>query len=505
MKKVWMLAALSALIIASCGKEVIPQQPVEPEPEPLKLVFDITPKSLSGETETKAVKTGWESGDIIYVFFEDNTSQYLRMTYDGTAWNYTDKDGGVDYIGLALSPSGKKLTAVWFPPYVNSEPPYLDGDVFRFNAHQGYYLTAEGVDYTITSTGGENSVSATLDMKMPEGFLQIKLNQNLEGAYTDGRFILSMSYVAPARCDAITPGGSVEINIGKSGYALPGLVATIDGSTDYYFYGILDSDKRGVYCEYDLLVVEQDPVRGFATRSYYKWLTRENSSTGAWWPGQQSPKPGFDFCKQTAGGVKNNALKLGQINEWESFVYLKLPLRSPKVTIHPACLAVGNLQENSPYIAAPLQTGDYYKWGEATPYRYDAGEDYYNYRVSDDDRQDPAKAKNNKWEKATGDEYNYWLMGFCTYTWKNSTEFPPNGGYLFTSNENGVSIFFPAAGYSDGPYVLFKTQRGYYVGGGIMGTILADGVTFDENLFTSTEKHDRRLGMSIRPVTYMTQ
>ena len=75
------------------------------------------------------MKTAWETGDDVYVFFEGNTTQYVKMTYDGTSWSYKDKDGGTTFEGLVLAATGKKLTAVYMPDFVvGNATPTLEYD-----------------------------------------------------------------------------------------------------------------------------------------------------------------------------------------------------------------------------------------------------------------------------------------------------------------------------------------------------------------------------------------
>ena len=129
--------------------------------EASKLVFNITVDSPN-----KAVKTAWESGDDVYVFFEDNTTQYVKMTYDGEDWAYTDNAGGTTFGGLSLTASGKKLTAVYFPDFVCSAAPTYDTDRWSFGDISGYYQST-CVGYTVTTTGDVNTVHATLSLVAP--------------------------------------------------------------------------------------------------------------------------------------------------------------------------------------------------------------------------------------------------------------------------------------------------------------------------------------------------
>ena len=83
----WMASALWAA--ASCSKSEMdirePETPSEESVESVKV--NISVSGLS--PDTKAIKKGWESGDIINVYLDDaeniNTPDFT-LTYDGSSW-----------------------------------------------------------------------------------------------------------------------------------------------------------------------------------------------------------------------------------------------------------------------------------------------------------------------------------------------------------------------------------------------------------------------------------
>ena len=79
MKKT-LLFAVAVLALAACSKESLEKE--EGIIDASKLVFNI---DVQNANATKGVKTVWEDGDDVYVFFEDNTTQYVKMTYDGSS------------------------------------------------------------------------------------------------------------------------------------------------------------------------------------------------------------------------------------------------------------------------------------------------------------------------------------------------------------------------------------------------------------------------------------
>ena len=94
MKKLSILiAAVAALVLCACSKENAATNPAETGKVSLNVQFDVT----SIVPSTKAVKAGWESGDIIYCWFDGNISQApdMTLTYDGSAWNASEVDAAI--------------------------------------------------------------------------------------------------------------------------------------------------------------------------------------------------------------------------------------------------------------------------------------------------------------------------------------------------------------------------------------------------------------------------
>lgn len=96
MKKLSMLfaAAVAAISILSCSKEEANKDTAKSNPK-----VEITVADLDGAS-TKAVKSGWEAGDIINIWFDFGPEKYklsgdscdefypeLVMTYDGLGWD----------------------------------------------------------------------------------------------------------------------------------------------------------------------------------------------------------------------------------------------------------------------------------------------------------------------------------------------------------------------------------------------------------------------------------
>lgn len=161
MKKIF-IAAVAVLALAACQRNEI----IEAEEAPAKqhLSLNIT---INNSADTKAIKAGWEAGDIILVVFDRDMSSgynHLELTYNGTSWDAVWTPGLED--ALIVKGSGE-LSALFVPNAVS----YSNGS---FDAHSiiyvpkdskgddiySYSLKADRAAYSISGT----TLTATLDM-----------------------------------------------------------------------------------------------------------------------------------------------------------------------------------------------------------------------------------------------------------------------------------------------------------------------------------------------------
>lgn len=411
-KALLIMSAVFALI--ACNKET----PVkESAIDPSKIVFNI---NVENAEATKGVKTVWEDGDDVYVFFEDNTTQYVKMTFDGSSWTYKDKDGGTAFDGLTLTASGKKLSAIYMPDFVCSAAPTYVTDKWTFGDIRGYYQKAEAVSYTVTSTSEITTLSATISLDAPSGISQIFIPTTEYAALGSGEeYVLTATHFIQFSFRGVAPGGAVTQGNMSNGFPLPAFAGTLNGETGLYFWGILEA--AGTY-DFDFQLVKQNAAKKYAISSKSK--SKKNITVPA------------RFAAKLTGLTDNgNFVSLG---------YAGGPL-----------WATGNLKEASPFIADPLEAGNYYKWGYTTPYDVTGTTDAYdNYKVAAG-FMDTAAAKNSDWRIPTKDQFDALISDSNTNaktkseSWKTgwTTLGGNNGGRLITSKANGISLFFAAAGY----------------------------------------------------------
>lgn len=199
-KTTLILCAVCAL--AACNKEF----PSDGTVNASDVVFDFCVNNLD---DTKAVKSGWEDGDCVFIFFEDVTTGYVSTVYDADSDDWTATLHGE----AALSTAGKRLTAVHLP-FGNALTPSYNGGWTFDEIQYTYYLVAEAVDYSIADTGDVAQLSATLDMRNPEGYVQFFIQDAGDRTlYTDA--------VVPTGVGSIGADGTVTEVTGLDGEGFP--------------------------------------------------------------------------------------------------------------------------------------------------------------------------------------------------------------------------------------------------------------------------------------------
>ena len=187
MKK-YNLILCAALMLAACVKE----EPKNEMPQ-VRLEFDVT---VTQDAPTKAVKTDFVSGDVIYAFFNNvavnATPKYATLTYDGTKWS------GALQGGLAvgeLAESGQTMSAVYFPfgtvSITNS------GDSYVFKGADGQpiytYYSCATASYELTTAGEIATLTATLNMVIPDNYVQFFVDKSGSDYASNGKYRLAVA------------------------------------------------------------------------------------------------------------------------------------------------------------------------------------------------------------------------------------------------------------------------------------------------------------------------
>ena len=287
MKKLSLILC-AAFAIAACGT-IAPENEIQETPITVQdLVFDF---AVHYPGETKAVKKGWESGDKVFVFFEGVTTGYVTMTHSGSGWGTPTFNGTASVTDL--TESGKKLTAIYLPFGSSATASYYHGGWKFSTTYYSYYMRAEKVAYTVNTTGGITTLSATMDMVNPDDYVQFFIE---DGDATDGAYTLGTDAVIPVGVDYIDAWGRIWETSDKTyaddmpgyaysgGYLFSGKLGRWNYGDYYYFAKTKTADNsRADYFVSGKTLESHSAVKLPANDNVYA-LKYGSPNTGKWIP-----------------------------------------------------------------------------------------------------------------------------------------------------------------------------------------------------------------------------
>lgn len=336
MKKVFVILIALAATMVACNKVADVNEPQESVKE---IVFNMEVKQADAQ-DTKAVKTGWEDGDKVYVFFKGlvGTNKYAIFSYDGSAWTKSANAITAEDLAASAVADDKQLTAVYFPfgtPVFTAA-----GDYYTVSAEQSYYLSVN-TTYTSAVVDASLVLTAELNMTIPDGFVQFSM-PNTDGTNTFFRetpvYTLTdtENHLAPVSVSAITPGSAPTQAVGSYGNPLTGYFYGEGNARCILFSGILEEGARGNSTTYNFTFVNKND-----NAKDYDDVTYKYSVTATLYQGTSS---------------------------WRA---VKFPLISSsrwKVP-EPGYVTVGGIRWATWNIGAssPVGYGDYYSWGGVYP------------------------------------------------------------------------------------------------------------------------------------------
>lgn len=155
----------------------------------------------------------------------------------------------------------------------------------------------------------------------------------------------------------------------------------------------------------------------------------------------------------------------------------------------------------------PSESGLYFSWGNTEGHAensgYDFSQDVYDQTTGAAIEtnlpleHDAARANlGSPWRMPSAAEFQE-LYDNCASVW---TTLNGVNGYLFTSNVNGNTLFFPAAGEHDGTSHKHRGSSGFYWSSTYVSASNASVMGFNSSNIGPQNNFVRRLGFSVRAV-----
>ncbi len=458
MKKV--LFALIALALTfSCTKEPVPA--VE-NIEDIDFKIDINyPETEEG---TRAVKTGWESGDQVMVFFNNvrvaagAKPKYMKFTYSSNGTWTTSYVGGLSLSDFAAGGDTSTMTAVYFP-FENITVKADTDTTYSFTGPDGrpvfsYYMTATGARYTYAS----GSVFGTLNMKNPDGMVQFCF----KNASLKNRSRLAVTHVQPKALIGLKQRGVTSTKLKSSFLPMKGY----QYGNDVVFTGHLASSAQGVKTNYTL-------YHYYGTESIERWKFNDkimNSHDAI----VITAAPASTVTNRVDMGITVNGKKV----YWSKY----------------------NVGAANDYDA-----GYYFSYAEIyTKSNFNASSQLYpNYGNIDPDSGHDAARENvgGTWRLPTSEEWMA-LRDGCDMEFKANYNGSGVDGIMFTSKTSGNSIFIPRVGYYNGTGI----ESGIF---SYLSSTKSDGNNFSSIYTKSTVptaesvwrmNYNQQFGYPVRPV-----
>ena len=407
-----------------------------------ELRFNIQVNNASIPT-TKVIKSSWENGDKVFLFFREGDDNYLdgtkyvTLTYNGTTW---DSNVSAALTASELGTEGR-MFGVFFPfGKVDIVSDGKGGVNFRTDSSNPaldnmpiytYYMT--GLTYYSISTIGEiATMIGSIDLRLPEDYVYFFVDKSGSDYCVDDKYRLAVEGICPVACVSYKGGNFSESSAttngrylgqpmwgykyGEAGIAFSGKKdASWATGTSHKFTFFSDGDPA---MSRTMVVSDEMPITSHVTLKL-----RAPIAANGW--AQAVPTP----STTTLNGIKWADWNLGASNVSELGYYFQWGVLVVPKDYNKTSSLISDIGSNS-------LTGNYVI--------YDAARAYLG---------SPWRMPTKSELSGLGSIDNWIPVGNTTIqVGPTGTEFTPsptlkNGGWKV--EKNGASIFLPVSGFYD--------------------------------------------------------
>ena len=342
------------LALVSCRKETPvtietpeePEAPLVPEAPAANITYHL---DAIHDGATKAVKKGWETGDVIFVFFSGSAAPgYLEMKWDGSKWDFTEKNG------LAIPDNQTGTMYAVYQPFGNDNQVVADEyGCWTFKDIHFSYFMQDSQPYTIT--GGQ--VSGTFNMSIPEGYVQFFLDDPI--ADPSQEIELREQHLTPVAIFGVAPAHGFKDFLMDDGAPMPGYVYDKENKAageqkGWLFSGVLRDSARGNETDYHFTLVKG----GWQGSYYQKSFLNKQYHTGLF-ERRALKMPALDGANGWTEITDYKPIDLGMSVRGE---YKRIYWCSRNLG------ALADLPSDNTLAARQTNWGDYYAWGATSPF-----------------------------------------------------------------------------------------------------------------------------------------
>lgn len=333
-KALLLLCAFFALASCSKDNENVNSSPTQEPTKSTAVKFNLTANHPDDAAQTRAVKTTWETGDAIFVFFNNvDAPKHLKMTYDGSEWTSAEYDGTTQTagaLGLKNGDSGS-MRAIYLP-FGSDATVSASGSDFTFSTtYYAYYATA-----TLSYTVENNEVSGAFNMQIPNNYVQFFVE---DAAASDGGYTLGIDAVIPVGVASIAADGTITETSDKTaaddmtgyayngGYLFSGKLANWSYGSNYYFSKTKTADgSRADYFVQGKTLASHDAIK-LPANNNSKWqavgkdicvnMKKGETDLGTWYTcnyNQLVPEEKGDTYTQSEAMILTTLPTGGEIN-----------------------------------------------------------------------------------------------------------------------------------------------------------------------------------------------
>lgn len=430
MKKLLILFAVFSLV--SCLK-ISENGDLSKPTRDQQIIFEISARHPDA---TKAVKSEWETGDVLFVFFSGKSAPaYLRMEWDGSKWQSTPKNG----LSFMEGDMGT-MRAVYLPFGSNYEIAAA-GSSFIFSGTQySYYMTSVDT-YSVV----ENKLSGDFAMEIPEGYVQFFIENS--SATASDVIELREPRLCTKFISSISADGSINESVSAWGAPITGYVydkenKTAEDSKGYLFSGELRSSVRGVETDFLFTCVQGGYSGSYYTKTFAGKTLYKSENSGravklpalSSWTSTTTHKP-IDF------GVDVNGKRI---------YWSRVNLGATEETAFGDYYAWGEIGKKTNFVWATYQYGA--SATTLTKYNTKAANGVVDNKVTLEAGDDVVSSKLGGFRRMPTKAEWEALKNNCVWTWKTPSDGYPCYGYIITGKGTykDNQIYLPAAGVKNG-------------------------------------------------------